>query len=78
VYFPNVVLSWSPARSAPRDLALLSLALPASSPGPALFGFAADRWGFPASFALGGAAALAALWLVLKLPIRKPEPAPAE
>ena len=77
IYFPNVVLSWSPSLTAPRDLALLSLALPASSPGPVLYGFAADHWGFPASFALGGAAALAALWLVLRLPIRKPEPAPA-
>jgi hypothetical protein len=28
-----------------------------------------DHWGFPASFALGIGTALAALWLVWKLPV---------
>jgi len=71
-YFPNVILSWSSAAAAARDMSLLGLATPASSPSPALYGFVSDHLGFPASFALGAAIALAALWLVFKLPTRKP------
>ena len=74
-YFPNVILSWSPAASAARDMSLLGLASPASSPTPALYGFVTDRLGFPASFALGIVISLAALWLVFKLPAGKSQPA---
>jgi len=71
VYFPNAVLSWSSALTATRDLSLLGMTAPAASPTPALYGFVTDHWGFPVSFALSGAAASAALWLVLKLPDRR-------
>jgi len=74
-YFPLVILSWSPAASAARDMSLLGLASPASSPSPALYGFVTDHLGFPASFALGTAISLAALWLVFKLPAGKSQPA---
>jgi hypothetical protein len=65
IYFPNVLLTWSSPATSTRDLAVLNLAVVAASPAPAVYGAATDRWGFPASFALGIAAAAASLGCVL-------------
>src|SRR5579871_2018086 len=73
VYFPNVILSWSPSKTATQDLAVLGLATVLASPVPAVYGMLTDRWGFSASFILGLSFALGALALVLRLPIR-PKP----
>jgi hypothetical protein len=69
-YFPNAVLSWSPSATAPRDLAILTLATAAASPTPTLHGLLTDHVGFSASFIFGIATALAGLALVSRLPGR--------
>ena len=71
VYFPNVIMAWSPAATAARDLSLLNLAGPSAGWSPALYGWVTDRHGFPASFVLCGIIALASLGLVFLLPARK-------
>jgi MFS family permease len=68
-YFPNVLLSLSPLADGARNMSILNLASVVASPSPVLHGMLTDHWGFPASFALGIATALAALWLVWKLPV---------
>ena len=45
-YFPNAVLSWSPSATAPRDLAILTLATLAASPTPTVHGLLTDHLGF--------------------------------
>jgi len=67
-YFPNVLLSLTLSANGARDMSILNLAAPVASPSPALHGLLTDHLGFPGSFALGIATALAALWLVCKLP----------
>ena len=67
-YFPNYMVGVSPAAQGARNLALLNLATPVASLSPVLYGALTDAFGFSASFALAGVAALAALWFVLKLP----------
>jgi MFS family permease len=69
IYFPNVLLSWSHSRTAPQDMAILGLATVAASPAPAVYGMLADHWGFSSSFILAIVFALAALALVLRLPL---------
>jgi MFS family permease len=64
-YFPNYVSSLSTPAESTRNLALMTLATPASSFAPVLHGLLTDRFGFTASFALGIATALAALVLVM-------------
>jgi len=71
-YFPNVVMVSSPLAAATRNLSLLNMATPLSSPSPALYGLITDRFGFRSSFVLTLVLALIALWLVFKLPNRKP------
>jgi hypothetical protein len=71
-YFPNVVMVSSPLASATRNLSLLNMATPLSGPAPALYGYITDHYGFRASFLVGTALALIALWLVFQLPTRKP------
>jgi hypothetical protein len=70
-YFPNVLLSLSSSVNGARNMSILNLAAPVASPSPALHGLLTDHWGFPASFALGIATALAAFWLVWKLPFAR-------
>ena len=71
-YFPNAVLSWSPSATAPRDLAILTLATLAASPTPTVHGLLTDHLGFSASFIFGIVTALAGLVLVFRLPARRP------
>ncbi len=66
-YIPNYVGSLSTAARATRNFALVTLASPASSFSPVLHGALTDRFGFRASFALGIAAAVAALILVTRV-----------
>lgn len=67
-YFPNYMVAISSAAQGARNLALLNLATPVASVSPVLYGALTDAFGFSASFALAGAAAVASLWCVLKLP----------
>lgn len=64
VYFPNCVLTYSPATRSAADLAILGLAAPAASIAPVIFGALADLFGFPASFMFGIATSIVALWLL--------------
>jgi hypothetical protein len=64
-YLPNYVGLLSPATQAARNLPLLTLATPASSFSPVLYGARTDRYGFRASFAFGILTAAAALILVM-------------
>jgi len=66
-YIPNYVGSLSTAARATRNFALVTLASPASSFAPVLHGALTDRFGLRASFALGIAAAVAALILVTRV-----------
>ena len=68
-YFPNVLLSLSPLVDGARNMSILNLASVVASPSPVLHGMLTDHWGFQASFSLGIGTALAALWLVWKLPV---------
>ena len=72
VYIPNYALALSPVDSGARNLALLTLATPASSFAPAVYGGLTDHFGFPASFAFGLVAALIGFAAVRR--IRKPKP----
>jgi hypothetical protein len=71
-YFPNYVGSLSSPKESTRNFALMTLATPVSSFAPVLHGVLTDHWGFPASFALGIAAAFAAFALVHFAAPRKP------
>jgi len=64
IYIPNYVSSLSPLADGPRNLAIITLAAPASSFAPVLHGFLTDAFGFPASFALAIAASGVALCLI--------------
>ena len=63
-YLPNYVGSLSSPAESTRHLALMTLATPVSSFSPVLHGLLTDRFGFPASFALGIIAASAAFVLI--------------
>lgn len=63
-YFPNYVSSLSRPSESTRNLAIMTLATPASSFAPVLHGFLTDRFGFIASFAFGIATAVVSLWLL--------------
>ncbi len=63
-YFPNYVGSLSNPAESTRNLALMTLATPIASFAPVLHGLLTDRFGFPASFALGIGTAVAAFALV--------------
>ncbi len=73
-YIPNLGMALSPVAAGPRTLSILTLATPASSFSPPLHGWLTDRFGFPASFFFGLATALAALWIIFKIPAVKPAP----
>jgi hypothetical protein len=62
-YIPNFAVALSHPEATARNISLLTLASPASSFSPALFGFLADRFGFGSSFAFGSGMALAAIWI---------------
>jgi hypothetical protein len=64
-YYPNYVSRLSAPAESTRNLAMLTLATPASSFAPVLHGALSDRYGFAASFALGIGLALAAVALVV-------------
>jgi len=64
-YLPNYVSRLSTPAQSTRNLAMVTLATPASSFAPVLHGVLSDRFGFGASFAMGIGCALAALALVL-------------
>lgn len=64
-YLPNYVSRLSTPAESTRNLAMITLATPASSFAPVMHGVLSDRFGFAASFAMGIACALAALLLVL-------------
>lgn len=64
VYYPNSVSRLSAPAESTRNVAMLTLATPASSFAPVLHGALSDRYGFAASFALGIGLALAAVALV--------------
>lgn len=64
-YLPNYVSRLSAPAESTRNLAMITLAPPASSFAPVMHGVLSDRYGFAASFAMGIACALAALVLVL-------------
>ena len=70
-YIPNYVGSLSPPTESTRNFAILALATPASSFSPVLHGALTDRYGFPASFALGIVTAAAALILVKRTGIAR-------
>lgn len=64
-YLPNYVSSLSPPRESTRNLALMTLATPASSFAPVLHGLLTQQYGFAASFAFGIVTAAAAFLLIL-------------
>jgi hypothetical protein len=64
-YFPSYASSLSATAQSARNLALITLATPASSFSPVLHGALTDRYGFPASFAFGIVTAIIGLFLVL-------------
>lgn len=70
-YIPNYVGALSSPADAPRNLALITLATPASSFAPVAHGMLTDRIGFAASFAFGLVTAIAALALLMKTNARK-------
>ncbi|MBM3726693.1 MAG: hypothetical protein FJW40_14880 [Acidobacteria bacterium] len=72
-YFPNYVGTLSAPAEAARNLAIVTLATPASSFAPWLHGWLTDHHGFQASFAFGLFAALASLLLVALSGRRKSE-----
>jgi len=76
IYIPNLALSLSAIAAGPRNLAILTLATPASSFSPAAHGQLTDSYGFPASFAFGALTAGLALLLMAFLRAPRPEPAP--
>ena len=67
-YFLNYVIDVSAPATGARNLAVLQLAVPASSLAPVLHGALTQRYGFRASFILAFATALVTLWVVLGLP----------
>ncbi|HEU0141039.1 MAG TPA: hypothetical protein VFQ79_15045 [Bryobacteraceae bacterium] len=67
-YFPNYVAGVSLLAAGARNQAVLALATPAASFGPALHGLLTVRYGFGASFVFAAVAALGALMLVCTLP----------
>ena len=76
-YFPNYIISSSPAAVGVRNLSLLTLATPAASLGAVLHGTLAGRFGFPASYLFGALTGALALLLVIRLPL-KAAPAPMQ
>jgi MFS family permease len=64
IYIPNLVAALSALAVGPRNLAIITLATPASSYAPVAHGWLTDLFGFPASFAFAIATALGALVLV--------------
>jgi hypothetical protein len=60
-YIPNFGVALSHPEMTARNISLLTLASPASSFSPAMFGFLADHFGFGASFGAALALALAAV-----------------
>jgi hypothetical protein len=71
-YFPNYMISISPLADGPRNLSILTLATLGASAGATAHGVLTDLFGFWTSFLFGISTALAALWLVLKLPSVRP------
>jgi MFS family permease len=71
IYFPNLVASLSTVEAGTRNLAILTLATPASSFAPALHGYLTDAFGFQASFAFGILTATLAIALLISSPKRK-------
>ena len=76
-YIPNYGVSLSTPETTTRNLSLLTLAQPASSFSPALFGYLADRFGFGASFTFGLAMAAAAIWFTLQIRVPAAVQSPA-
>ena len=65
-YFPVFAQTLAPIKFGPRNLSILTLAVPAASFAPVLIGALSDRWGFLASLGFAfGAAAIALLLLGL-------------
>ncbi|MDQ2948363.1 MAG: hypothetical protein M3Y27_20900, partial [Acidobacteriota bacterium] len=64
-YIPNFGVALSRPEMTARNISLLTLASPASSFSPPLFGWLADRFGFGASFSFGLLMALGAIWLTI-------------
>jgi len=69
-YFLNYVIDVSGPATGARNLAVLQLAVPASSLAPVLHGALTQRYGFRASFVLAFTTALVTLWIVLRLPAK--------
>lgn len=66
-YIPNYVGTLSSPTESTRNFALITLATPASSFAPILHGALTDRYGFPASFALGIGLAAVAFILIARV-----------
>jgi MFS family permease len=77
-YFLNYAIANSSPANGARNIALLQLAVPASSISPVLHGVLTGRFGFPASFTFALATALVGLWLVYRLPVQIAAPVKAK
>ena len=66
-YLPNYVGRLSSAADAPRNFAIITLATPASSFAPVLYGWLTDNYGFTSTCIVGALTAVAALVLVLQV-----------
>jgi MFS family permease len=73
-YLPAYGLALSPINLGPRNLSILSLAVPAASFAPVLLGALKDRWGFFASLAFAFGTALIGLMLLMRAS-KNPKPA---
>jgi hypothetical protein len=74
-YIPNFGVALSHPETTARNISLLTLASPASSFSPPLFGFLADHFSFGASFAFGLLMALGAIWITTRIGEPGKEPA---
>jgi membrane-bound metal-dependent hydrolase YbcI (DUF457 family) len=67
IYFPALALALSASNVSPRNISILSLAVPASSFAPLLLGALKDHWGFWASLFCAFILALAGLIAVASI-----------
>lgn len=73
-YFLNYAIASSSPANGARNIAIMQLAVPASSISPLLHGILTGHFGFPASFAFALVTALVGLWIVYRLPVTTTTP----
>lgn len=73
-YFLNYAIASSLPANGARNIAIMQLAVPASSISPLIHGILTGRYGFQASFTFALVTVVIGLWMVLKLPVKIPAP----